>query len=97
MIAFVEPEGDWFNARKELAAALSLQCKVELGIRAVPNKIEIFGQVPHHEDGHVSQTWCDGQYLTGMLHRKEQVAVFRDLSSLRFAATQLKEQRQAEG
>jgi hypothetical protein len=97
VVVFVEPDGDWFNDRKSLATALSLQCKVELGLRAVPNKIEVFGQVPHHEDGEISQAWCDGQYLTGMLHRKEQVEVFRDLSSLRFAAGQLTLQRQAEG
>lgn len=89
LVVFVAPDSPVLAERLKLEQKLATLCKVELGSRAVPDKIEVFGLVPHREDDQLSQSWCESQYLTGMLHRKEQVSSFRDLSRLRFAVQSL--------
>ena len=89
LIVFVAPDSPVLAERLKLGQKLSTLCKVELGARAVPDKIEVFGLVPHREDEQLSQLWCESQYLTGMLHRKEQVSTFQNLSRLRYAVQSL--------
>ena len=88
LLVFVQPGSEQAHAPEALRHLLLSVCRLEFGERAVPDKVEIFGLVPHHEDGRLSQAWCESQFLTGMLHRKQQVPVFLQLSHLRYAAAQ---------
>ncbi|MBT6432077.1 MAG: acyl-CoA synthetase [Deltaproteobacteria bacterium] len=94
LVVFVPPDSPVLAERSKLEQKLATLCKVELGGRAVPDKIEVFGLVPHSEDEVVSQVWCESQYLTGMLHRKEQVPAFRHLSKLRYAVKSLLQEQE---
>ena len=90
LIVFVPPSSRVEADAPALITQLRTACGVELGPRAIPDKIEVFGLMPRYQDDLLSERWCREQYLSGMLHRKSETKCFVDLAALRYAAEALR-------
>jgi hypothetical protein len=56
----------------------------EMGARWLPARLEVYPLRPRLIDGEVDVPWCRSQYLSGSLHRKAKLGLFRDLSALSY-------------
>ncbi|HEY8212242.1 MAG TPA: long-chain fatty acid--CoA ligase [Myxococcaceae bacterium] len=57
--------------------------ELELGPEHLPDRVELIPLYPHRVEEAVDDAWCQSQYLTGALHRKEREPLFQALTALR--------------
>jgi hypothetical protein len=70
-----------------LAAAIGETLAAELAPHLVPDRIETFTVAPRFtDDGGLDLGWCQGQYLSGRLARKQREPLFVALAQLRAAS-----------
>jgi hypothetical protein len=84
LVVFVRPDA---GATAGLASALGEVLAAELAPHLVPDRIELFTIAPRLDrTGSLDRSWCQGQYASGRLTRKQREALFVEVARLRSLA-----------
>jgi hypothetical protein len=71
------------EARSALPARAEKAIREDLGDDFLPDRIEAFPLTPRRKGDKLDIDWCHRQYFAGLLRRKAEHPVFRDLTALR--------------
>jgi hypothetical protein len=81
LVVFVRPDA---HVGARLADAIGEVVAAELAPHLVPDRVELFTIAPRLDKaGGLDRAWCQGQYLSGRLTRKQREALFVAVSRLR--------------
>jgi hypothetical protein len=81
LVVFVRPDA---HVGAGLADAIGEVVAAELAPHLVPDRVELFTIAPRLDKaGGLDRAWCQGQYLSGRLTRKQREALFVAVSRLR--------------